>query len=122
MRLLRFAVGRWLIHAGLAAMPPGRVRDELDAILRKWGTDVRAELEPFRMPPVASYQCTARITEIREGAPFVGYEPCTLTRRSTDCWEYGCEHRDGCEYRKASPLDRERADQGKLPGQTKGDW
>lgn len=37
MRLLRFAIGRSLIHAGLKVMPRGKVRDELYNILASWG-------------------------------------------------------------------------------------
>lgn len=42
--------------------------------------------------------------------------PCTLTRRLTDCWEYGCQGAEDCEYRKATAHDRYLADTGKLPG------
>lgn len=44
LRLVRFTIGRALIHAGLRAMPPGRVRDELYNVLAGWGHRVRAAL------------------------------------------------------------------------------
>lgn len=47
-RLLRFTVGRWLIHAGLRALPPGKVRTELEDMLRWWGNGVRARVAEDR--------------------------------------------------------------------------
>lgn len=41
MRMLRFKLGRALIHAGLKAFPPGRARDELTSLLWEWGAKVR---------------------------------------------------------------------------------
>lgn len=41
---LRFVVGRWLIHAGLKAMPHGRVRRELHRTLEQWSDGVRKKL------------------------------------------------------------------------------
>lgn len=43
--LVRYHVGRWLIHAGLRAMPPGRARSELFALLDQWATKVRQSLQ-----------------------------------------------------------------------------
>jgi hypothetical protein len=44
VRMLRFRLGRALIHTGLRAFPPGRARDELTVVLWSWGNAVRAEL------------------------------------------------------------------------------
>jgi len=38
---LRYIVGRWFVHAGLAIMPCGRARSELYQLLELWGTKVR---------------------------------------------------------------------------------
>ncbi len=43
MRLLRFHIGRALLHAGLRALRPGRVRSELSALMDVWATRVRQE-------------------------------------------------------------------------------
>lgn len=43
-RFVRFAVGRWLIHAGLKALPRGRCRDEIYNLLAAWGAQVRRAL------------------------------------------------------------------------------
>jgi len=43
--LVRFRVGRTLIHAGLKAMPHGRVRRELHRLLEQWSEQVRKHLE-----------------------------------------------------------------------------
>jgi hypothetical protein len=40
MRMLRFRVGRALMHLGLNILPPGRVNDELTEILNEWGRKV----------------------------------------------------------------------------------
>lgn len=48
MRLLRFWLGRVLIHVGLRVMPPGRVRRELHGMLALWGARVRLEVEAGR--------------------------------------------------------------------------
>jgi hypothetical protein len=48
--LLRFTVGRALIHAGLAVMPHGRVRRELTTLLLSWSRHVRAELAASGTP------------------------------------------------------------------------
>jgi len=45
MRLLRFAIGRMLIHAGLKVMPPGRVRSELFQQFELWSTKVRNHVQ-----------------------------------------------------------------------------
>ena len=47
---------------------------------------------------------------------------CTLTKRLTDCWEYGCQGAEDCEYRKAGVADRDKANRGGLPGQVRGNW
>jgi hypothetical protein len=39
-RVLRFMVGRWLVHLGLRVMPAGRVRQELDDLFNDWGIRV----------------------------------------------------------------------------------
>jgi hypothetical protein len=44
MRLLRFTIGRWLMHLGLIVMPPGRGRRELHRMLMDWSLQVRAEI------------------------------------------------------------------------------
>ena len=44
IRLLRFSLGRTLIHAGLKAMPHGRARREIHRVLEQWGEGVRTEL------------------------------------------------------------------------------
>ncbi len=38
----RFAIGRWLVHLGLAVMPPSRARAELYQLFELWGTRVSA--------------------------------------------------------------------------------
>ena len=40
-RLVRFRVGRALIHAGLRVLPPGRVQTELYALVDQWASRVR---------------------------------------------------------------------------------
>jgi hypothetical protein len=49
MRMIRFAVGRALIHAGLAVMPPGHVKDELYDLLKLWGDHVTAAVAANRV-------------------------------------------------------------------------
>jgi hypothetical protein len=44
INLWRFAIGRALIHAGLRAMPEGRCRNEITAILMHWSVGVRHEI------------------------------------------------------------------------------
>ena len=44
MTLLRFRIGRWLIHAGLRMWPQGRARQELTGVLADWGLKVRQEI------------------------------------------------------------------------------
>jgi|GEM_PF-6942974 len=44
MRMLRFHIGRALLHAGLRTLPPGRVRCELSALIDKWSTKVQHEV------------------------------------------------------------------------------
>jgi hypothetical protein len=44
MRLFRYWLGRTLIHAGLRAFPPGRVRTEVTELLNEWGRQVGREL------------------------------------------------------------------------------
>lgn len=41
MRTIRFHIGRALIHAGLAIMPPGRAKAELYELYWSWGEEVR---------------------------------------------------------------------------------
>ena len=48
--LVRFAIGRALIHAGLRVMPLGRVRAELTVLLWDWGQQVRVENERSEHP------------------------------------------------------------------------
>ena len=45
IRTIRFHVGRLLIHAGLKALPHGRVRREIHRALEQWANGVYAELE-----------------------------------------------------------------------------
>jgi len=47
-RYMRYTVGRWLIHAGLKAFPPGVVRDEVTGALNAWGRHVRDVLAKAR--------------------------------------------------------------------------
>lgn len=42
LRMARFYIGRWLIHAGLKALPPGRCRAELSNMMWAWGMKVTA--------------------------------------------------------------------------------
>lgn len=44
MTLLRFTLGRALIHLGLHALPKGRVRSELFSLVDEWTTRVRKEI------------------------------------------------------------------------------
>lgn len=46
---LRFAVGRWLIHAGLRVMPEGKVRRELSNLFFAWGVYVVNIVKADRM-------------------------------------------------------------------------
>ena len=43
-KLLRFRIGRWLIHAGLKCFPKGRVRHELTVLIEEWTRRVRVEI------------------------------------------------------------------------------
>jgi hypothetical protein len=45
MRMLRYIVGRWLIHLGLRVLPRGRVRDEIHNLLGAWAYRVRSALQ-----------------------------------------------------------------------------
>lgn len=40
MKTLRFTVGRWLIHFGWCALPPGKVKDELREILTAYANHI----------------------------------------------------------------------------------
>lgn len=51
MKLFRYWLGRKLIHAGLLAFPPGRVRDETTFILGEWARKVQRELDANPSPP-----------------------------------------------------------------------
>jgi hypothetical protein len=42
--MIRFWLGRQLIHLGLRALPQGRVRRELYRTIELWGEQVRQEL------------------------------------------------------------------------------
>lgn len=42
--LIRYTLGRWLIHAGLYVLPPGRVRRELYARLEAFSGHVQKTL------------------------------------------------------------------------------
>ena len=44
MRLMRFAIGRWLVHCGLRVMPPGPARAELTDIFWQWRTHVTVQV------------------------------------------------------------------------------
>lgn len=39
--MIRFAIGRALIHLGLSVMPRSRARSELYQLFELWGTHVR---------------------------------------------------------------------------------
>ncbi len=41
---LRSYIGRCLIHLGLAVLPPGKARDELNALLTNWAQNVYREV------------------------------------------------------------------------------
>jgi hypothetical protein len=41
IQYIRFAIGRQLIHLGLAIFPPGWVKADLTDLLLKWGHYVR---------------------------------------------------------------------------------
>lgn len=41
MRMLRYHLGRSLVHAGIRVMPSGRVKSELYALIDHWSTKVR---------------------------------------------------------------------------------
>ena len=43
MRLLRYTIGRGLMHLGLNIMPKGRSRHELAILLEHWARKVHAE-------------------------------------------------------------------------------
>lgn len=45
IRYCRFTIGRLLVHLGLLAMPPGRVRSELTELFGSWGRQVQATLK-----------------------------------------------------------------------------
>ena len=45
IRLLRFQVGRFIIHSGMRVLPPGRVRSELYKLIDEWATKVYKVLE-----------------------------------------------------------------------------
>lgn len=44
MKLVRFTVGRFLVHAGLRLMPHGRARAELFVLFNHWGKMVMKEI------------------------------------------------------------------------------
>jgi len=44
MRLLRFAIGRWLVHCGLRVMPRGLARAELNDIFWQWRRHVTEQV------------------------------------------------------------------------------
>ncbi len=44
MRLLRFRIGRALIHLGLRVLPAGGVRTEITGVLEQWAQKVYKEL------------------------------------------------------------------------------
>lgn len=48
LRMARFRIGRWLIHAGIRAMPHGRCRSELSNALWAWGMKVNATVVACR--------------------------------------------------------------------------
>jgi len=43
--LFRFTVGRFVIHLGLAIMPPGRVKEELICLMEIWADKVRSVIK-----------------------------------------------------------------------------
>jgi hypothetical protein len=66
MRLLRFTVGRWLMHLGLIVMPPGRVRRELHRMLMDWSLQVGSG-KPQDKPlgePIRKFEDTFSATEL----------------------------------------------------------
>lgn len=46
LRLVRFALGRALIHAGLRIMPSGPARRDLIYLIANWASHVRASSTP----------------------------------------------------------------------------
>ena len=66
--MLRLHVGRWLIHTGLKALPPGKVKTEVTAVLQAWGDHVRATVtanwidEALRDPKVRAIDAARTAT------------------------------------------------------------
>lgn len=50
IQLIRFSLGRALIHLGLSVMPEGRARSELYQLLELWGTKIRADVIAAKPP------------------------------------------------------------------------
>jgi hypothetical protein len=44
MRMLRYRIGRAVLHAGLRILPAGRVRTELTILIQHWARNVYAAL------------------------------------------------------------------------------
>lgn len=45
MRMMRYRLGRFLMHAGLRVLPPGPVQSELYTLVDQWATKVHKHLE-----------------------------------------------------------------------------
>jgi len=39
-RILRFRIGRFIIHSGMRVLPPGKVRSDLYQLIDEWATRV----------------------------------------------------------------------------------
>lgn len=48
MKMLRYRIGRLVVHAGLRIMPPSRARSELFTLIDLWSTHVRLTIERAR--------------------------------------------------------------------------
>jgi len=44
LKMLRYTVGRWLVHCGLRVMPPGASRAELTDIFWQWRRHVTVQV------------------------------------------------------------------------------
>lgn len=45
IRLLRFRIGRFIIHSGMSILPRGRVRSDLYQLIDEWATRVYKVIE-----------------------------------------------------------------------------
>lgn len=54
MKMWRYRLARWFVHAGLNVLPPGRVQIELEDLLRGWGAMVYRTLNKIQEPEPVS--------------------------------------------------------------------